>query len=167
MHSTLHDIRQAFGLLAIRTRWRWVGLLPLAVTGAAAETMGALAVFVLLRVIADPATVDHLPLATVRRRWLPDGDPHAQVIAIAMLVVIVYFARNALLGATAWAKARIVHGSMAELSCRSYRAYLRAPFALSGSRNPAAMIQRVQRASEVVPTLVLGSVLNLATEALV
>jgi ABC-type multidrug transport system fused ATPase/permease subunit len=85
----------------------------------------------------------------------------------AALLAGVYVVRNALLTASAWARARVMYGSVAELSRRAYTAYLRAPFALAGARNSAAMIQRVQRASDVVPTLVLASVINIIAEVLV
>ncbi len=170
MHAarrTVVEIRQAFGLLSRATRWHWVGLLPFALAGAAAEATGALAVFALLRLIVDPAAADRLPAAGVVRRYLPTGGGSTELIAFATLVAIIYLARNVLLSASAWARARMVYGSVAELSRRSYTAYLRTSFALSGARNSAEMIQRVQRASEVVPTLVLASVLNLIAEALV
>ena len=56
----------------------------------------------------------------------------------------------------AWSRAQVMYRTVAELSTRSYAAYLQAPFAVSRGRNPAAMIPRIQRASEVVPTLVLA-----------
>ncbi len=170
MHAarrTVVEIRQAFGLLSRATRWHWVGLLPFALAAAAAEATGALAVFALLRVIVDPAAAARLPAAGVVRRYLPTGGGSTELIAFATLLAIIYLARNVLLSASAWARARMVYGSVAELSRRSYTAYLRASFAFSGARNSAEMIQRVQRASEVVPTLVLASVLNLIAEALV
>ncbi len=164
-HTTLVESRQAFGLLSLATRWRWVGLLPFALAGAAAEAVGALAVFALLRVIVDPAAAERIPVGIVRRYVSTGGS--SPLISFAALVAVIYLARNALLTASAWARARMVHGSVAELSRRSYTAYLRASFALSGARNSADMIQRVQRASQVVPTLVLASVLNLIAEVLV
>lgn len=166
MRTTFGDIRRAFALLTVRTRWRWAGLLPLALSGAAAEAIAALAVFALLRVIADPRAADRLALAPFVNRWLTTGDPHAEVLAFAALLVIVYAVRNALLTASAWARARLVYGSVEELSRRTYAAYLRAPLALSRGTNPAAMIERVQRASEVVSTMVLAAILNLVAEVL-
>ena len=166
VHNTLDEIRRAFALLTVRTRWRWVGLVPLAVSGAVAEAVAALAVFALLRVIADPGAADRLAVAPLLKPWLPAADPQGQLVAFAAMLVIVYVARNALLAASAWARARMVYGSVAELSRRTYTTYLRAPFALSRGRNPAAMIERVQRASEVVSTMVLAGVLNLVAEAL-
>ena len=144
-----------------------MGLLPLALAGAAAEAIGALAVFALLRVIADPTSVDRLPVTSSLRRVMTIDEPRAAIVAFAALLAGVYLVRNALLTASAWARARVMYGSVAELSRRAYTAYLRAPFALAGARNSAAMIQRVQRASDVVPTLVLASVINILAEALV
>jgi ATP-binding cassette, subfamily B, bacterial PglK len=161
------EIGRAFGLLTRSTRWRWVGLLPLALAGAAAEAIGALTVFALLRVIADPTSVDRLPVTSTLRLVMTIDDPRAAIVAVAALLAGVYVVRNALLTASAWVRARVMYGSVAELSRRAYTAYLRAPFALAGARNSAAMIQRVQRASDVVPTLVLASVINIIAEVLV
>ena len=161
------QIRRAFGLLGRPMRWRWVGLLPLALAGAAAEAIGALTVFALLRVIADPTSIDRLPVTSSLRRVMTIDDPRAAIVAVAALLAGVYVVRNALLTASAWARARVMYGSVAELSRHAYTAYLRAPFALAGARNSAAMIQRVQRASDVVPTLVLASVINIIAEVLV
>ena len=161
------EIRRAFGLLTRSTRLRWAGLLPLALAGAAAEAIGALAVFALLRVIADPTSVDRLPVTSTLRRVMTIDNPRAAIVAVAALLAGVYVVRNALLTASAWARARVMYGSVAELSRRAYTAYLRAPFALAGARNSAAMIQRVQRASDVVPRLVLASVITIIAEVLV
>src|SRR6188474_427221 len=116
------EIRRAFGLLTRSTRWRWMGLLPLALAGAAAEAIGALTVFALLRVIADPASVDRLPVTAMLRRLMTIDDPRTAIVAFAALLAGVYVVRNALLTARAW---------------------------------------------EVVPTLVLASVVNIVAEALV
>jgi ATP-binding cassette, subfamily B, bacterial PglK len=163
----LTEIRRAFGLLAPAMRWRWLALLPLALAGAAAEAVGALTVFALLRVIADPSSVERFPATAALRRIVVITDARSAIVAFAALLAGIYLLRNALLTASAWARARVVYGSVAELSRRTYTAYLRAPFALAGTRNSAAMIQRVQRASEVVPTLVLASVINVTAEVLV
>ena len=163
----LPEIRRAFSLLAVPTRWRWLGLLPLALVGAAAEAIGALTVFALLRVIADPPSVERFPITAVLRRVVAISDARSAIVAFAGLLACIYVLRNALLTASAWARARVVYGSVAELSRRAYSAYLRAPFALAGTRNSAAMIQRVQRASEIVPTLVMASVINVTAEVLV
>ena len=165
--SLFGGARQAFTLLPAATRWRWVGLLPLGVATAVAEAVGALAVFALLLVITDPAEAAKLPVGGVLRWWTPGHDVRATILAYALGLVLVHVARNLVLTAAAWCRARVMYGTVAELSARSYAAYLQAPFAVSRGRNPAAMIQRILRASEVVPTLVLASVLNLFSEALV
>jgi ATP-binding cassette subfamily C protein len=166
-HTTPAEIRRAFGLLSRATRWRWMGLLPLALAGAAAELVGALAVFALLRVIIDPTAAGRLPMIGLVQRLLPTGPGDRAIMAFALLLGVIYLGRFVLLSVSASARARMIYGAVVELSRRSYGAYFRAPFAVSRARNSADMIQRVQRASEVVPTLVLASVLNLITEALV
>jgi ATP-binding cassette subfamily C protein len=167
VHIDATGIARAFRLVSTPTRWRWAALLPLALAGAAAEAIGALAVFALLRVIADPASAERLPITARLRGMLPLGDAPATITAFAALLACVYVARNALLTASAWARARMVFGSVAEISRGMYTAYLRAPFSRAGARNSAAMIQRVQSASDVVPTLVMASVVNIVAEGLI
>ena len=49
------DIRRCLALLAPPLRWRWALLVPVVLAAAAAETMGAAAVFGLITIIGDPS----------------------------------------------------------------------------------------------------------------
>jgi ATP-binding cassette, subfamily B, bacterial PglK len=163
----LSDIRSALALVGPNARWRWVALLPLAVVAAAAEAIGAAAVFLLLRLLTDPDQAAALPGAAWLYDRLPDQSDRGVVLAFTGVVALFYVARSALLILSGYAHDRVSWQTVLQITDRVLKGYLEAPYGFLLTRNTASLIQRVQRGAEVTATQALGSLINLITECLV
>jgi len=163
----LADVRACLGLLSPWARWRWAALIPLALAAAAAEAVGAGAAFGLITILGDPARAAALPVAAWVYPHLPAHDNRSVVLAFTLLVIAFYVARNLLLAGVTWAQERALNASVAELSHRLFAAYLAAPYDFHFRRNSAALIRRVTDGVHSVFRGVLGSLVTIATEALV
>jgi ATP-binding cassette, subfamily B, bacterial PglK len=163
----LSDVRACLGLLSRWARWRWAGLIPLALAAAAAEAIGAGVAFGLITILGDPTRAAALPVAGWIYPRLPAHDNRSVVLAFTLLVIVFYIARNVLLAAVTWAQERALNASVAELSNRLFAAYLAAPYDFHFRRNSAALIRRVTDGVHTVFRGVLGSLVMIATETLV
>jgi ATP-binding cassette subfamily C protein len=160
-------VRKMLGLLTRRERWRWALQSPLLVLGAAMEAVGAAAVFMLIRLVADPSDFAATPLGAALTRRLPHDGPAAPIMAAAAAVAGFYVAKNALLAATAAIHSRILITSVANLSRRLLRGYMAAPLPFHIRRNSAELIRNCADASEAVFRMVLGPAVALVSEILV
>ena len=154
-------------MLSPWARWRWAALIPLALAAAAAEAVGAGAAFGLITILGDPARAAALPVAAWVYPHLPAHDNRSVVLAFTLLVIAFYVARNLLLAGVTWAQERALNASVAELSHRLFAAYLAAPYDFHFRRNSAVLIRRVTDGVHNVFRGVLGSLVTIATEALV
>jgi ATP-binding cassette subfamily C protein len=163
----LSDIRACLGLLSPQARWRWVALIPFALAAAAAEAVGAGAAFGLISILGDPARAATLPVAAWIYARLPWHDDASVILVFTLLVMAFYVARNALLAGVTWVEEQALSLSVRQLSHRLLAAYLAAPYAFHSRHNTAGLIHRVTDAVHSVFRGVLGSLVNVACEALV
>jgi len=161
----IEDIRRALSLLDRSDRWRWAALVPLAAFVAALETVGAVSVFLLVRLLADPTPDGRLPAVL---GWFPRGsDARETTMHVALAVVAFYLVRNVMLVAIEYAQERIVQRTAARIGIRLLGRYLHAPYAFHFHRAPAALINIVRSSVEIVVEQVLGSIVHIASELLV
>jgi ATP-binding cassette, subfamily B, bacterial PglK len=163
----LSDVRACLGLLSRQARWRWAALVPFALAAAAAEAVGAGAAFGLITILGEPARAATLPVASWIHARLPWQDDASVIAAFTLLVMAFYIARNALLAGVAWVQEQALSLSVRQLSRRLLAAYLAAPYAFHFRHNSAGLIHRVTDAVHSVFRGVLGSLVNVACEALV
>jgi ABC-type multidrug transport system fused ATPase/permease subunit len=163
----LSDVRACLGLLSRQARWRWAALVPFALAAAAAEAVGAGAAFGLITILGEPARAATLPVASWIHARLPWQDDASVIAAFTLLVMAFYIARNALLAGVAWVQEQALSLSVRQLSRRLLAAYLAAPYAFHFRHNSAGLIHRVTAAVHSVFRGVLGSLVNVACEALV
>jgi ATP-binding cassette, subfamily B, bacterial PglK len=158
-------IRRALVLLDRADRWRWAALVPLAVLVAALETVGAAAVFVLVRILADPAQSAHLPRAL---RGLSRGaDWRVSTQVFVGIVAAFYLVRNLALVAIAFANERVVQRSASRIAVQLLARYLYAPYAFHFRRSSAAVMHAVRDSVDAVVEMVLASIVHVASELLV
>ena len=156
---------RALRLIPRARRWQWACLVPMAGAAALLEGVGAGAVLVLGTALADPARASRIPFVS---GLLPAaaGDSTAVVLAISAGVVGFYLLRGLLLTAFAWLQNAVVQRTAASVSARLFRAYLDAPYVFHLRRNSARLIQTAGQSVDQAITVVLGSGVSLATEAL-
>ena len=161
------DIRNSLALLPPGARWRWALLVPVTLLAATVEAFGAAAVFGLIRIIGEPAQAATLPVASWVTARLPWRDPRAIVFTFTVLVMVFYIARNVVLSGAVWVQERAMDVTVTALSRRMLAGYLAAPWAFHFGRNSSTLIRRTIDSVEVVFRQVLGSLVNIASEALV
>jgi len=154
---------RAIRLLDRAERWRWAALVPLAVLVAGIEMVGAGAVFVLIRIVADPAY--RLPPFL---RWLSaDRTPHETLVALGALVVVFYLARTIVLVNVEYLQERLVQRSSARIAIGLLRRYLFAPYAFHFRHRSAGLVQNIFEGAETVVERVLAAVVHIASESLI
>ena len=163
----LNDVRACLGLLSPQARWRWAALIPLALTSAAAEAVGAGAAFALITILGDPARAATLPVASWIYPHLPWHDGPSVILAFTLMVMAFYVARNALLAVVTWVQEQALSISVQQLSHRLLAVYLAAPYAFHFRHNSAGLIHRVTGAVHSVFRGLLGSLVSVTCEALV
>jgi ATP-binding cassette subfamily C protein len=161
----LDEVRRAFALLERRERWRWAALVPLAGVGAAAEALGAAAVFFLVRVITDPAQAARIPIAA---GWIARSpDPRQVILRVTVLVIVFYLLRNVVLLIVESAQERVIQRSALTMSTRLLAACLAAPYQFHLRRTSAALVHDLREGVDIVVAQVLASVIHLAAEVMI
>lgn len=163
----LRTLITGFRLLTPAERVRWMGLVPLAVLGAALEALGAAAVFVLVKMLSAPEQAASLPVVSSIAPFLPWHDPGAVALSFTVLVAAFYVGKNILLAVVAYAQSKVATDSVAALSRRLLAGYLTVPFAFHFRRNSAELIRNALDATDTALRTAMGSAINVATEALV
>lgn len=159
----LTDLRRAFVLLDRRELWRWIALVPLAVVVAGFETVGAAAIFLLVRLLADPA---HAQLPVVGGLFRgPVTQTTMRTFAGAVLAF--YLFRAAALVAIEFVQEHVVQATSARLAVRLFVRYLYAPYPFHFRRTSAELIQRVHENAERVVEQALAACVHLASEVCV
>src|SRR5690349_13634841 len=90
-------VRKCLAFLPARLRWRWAAQLPLAIVAAGLETVGAAAVFFLIKVVSDPSRIAELPLPSPIPARLASIGGAPALPWLTLAVAFFYIGKNALL----------------------------------------------------------------------
>ena len=156
-------VRRLLSLLEPGLRRQWFSLLPLSALCALLEAAGALAVYGLIRVIGDPASGERAPALFAAS----PGGVASEVALLAGVLAVFYLAKNGLSALLAVRRNRVASRSIAALSARLFRAYLKAPYARHLRRNSAELVRNATDSCEVAFESVAKALLVVATELLV
>ncbi len=160
----LRDLGAILGWLDTRLKLRWALLVPVASVAALVEAAGALAVFGLLRLVAEPHRVRTTPvISAVWRSW-PTDDPKDIVATLIGLVALLYVTRAAYLLWAEWLKEATVGRSSTKAAERLFSGYLAADYLFHLRRRSVSLMQEVARATDVAFHLGVASALNIVAE---
>lgn len=159
-------IKKCLALLPPQLRWQWAALLPLALAAAALETVGAAAVFLLIKGVSDPARIAALPFTAFLSTRLAD-DGRAAIPWLSLAVAMFYLFKNALLAIFAYMQRRVISESEVSLARRMLEGYLALPYAIHLRRNSAEIVRNVSDSVGRVFERVMWPALGIATETLV
>src|SRR5262249_14939827 len=163
----LATLRKCLAFLPLQARWRWAWLVPLAVTGALLEAIGAATVFALIKIISNPSQVTSLPVISTISTMLPWHEERRVVFSFTILGALFYILKNILLAVAAYTQSTVASDSVAALARHMFRGYLTAPYAFHFQRNSAELIRNITDSVEVVFRQVLLSAVGLVTEVLI
>jgi ATP-binding cassette, subfamily B, bacterial PglK len=167
MTDVLAVVRECVALLPRETRWRWIAVVPLTIAAAAAETAGAASVFAMIRIIGDPRDIATLPVVSTLYGLLPPLAPERVIVSFAAFVVVLYLAKNVLLGFVTYAQTKVVRDTVALVSSRILEGYFALPYSFHLRHHSATLLHKATVAAERVFVDVLAAAVSLATEALV
>ena len=161
-------ITGAVRLISAGSRSRWVVLILVAVVASGLELVGAVLVFLLLTVIADPAGAIELPFVGDVRGWLPGVEDEALLLALAAAMAVFFLLRPAIHLFKTYAENRVAHNFGARLSSDLGRGYLSMPYAFHLRRNSSELIRNsYQAVNELVQQIYLPLVKIVAESIMV
>ncbi|HEX9444936.1 MAG TPA: ABC transporter ATP-binding protein [Candidatus Binatia bacterium] len=161
------QVRKCLAFLSPRLRWRWAALIPVAIVAALMETLGAAAVFFLIKVVSDPASVYETPVLSFVFARLPWRGDRAVVQVLTVLVGLFYLFKNGLLAVFSYAQRKVVSESQITLARRMLEGYLALPYALYLQRNSAEMVRNLTDSVHRVFERVMMSAMIMVTEVLI
>jgi len=162
----VQTIRKAIRFLDAKQRRAWLRLIPISVTVAALEAIGAAAVLVLIRMIDDPGATDTSLLATALRDAAQRAGQRP-VVALAALIGAFYVVKNGLRFIEVYARQRCAGETEASIATQLLRRYLGAPYAFHLQRNSAQLIRNATNSASTVSRVVLLSATEAVAEVLV
>lgn len=160
-------LRKCLLLLPPAMRWRWAMLVPFTLLAAVLETLGAAAVFMLIKILTDPAQAEALPLSG-KLAALFQGSAGGPVVPVfTLFMMLFYVTKNSLLVWTAYLRSRIANNSAAWLAQSLLIGYLNDSYARHLRRSSAELIRNALDSTEITFRLVMNSAVNVATETLI
>ncbi len=163
----LAKVRKTFLLLSPRMRLWWLGLIPLSAAAAVLETLGAGAVFALVKVMENPASIAGMPYAA-RLVAIVDPQGRADIVVLFTVMAALFFVlKNVFLFGFAYLRSAMTGRTTAVLSGELFARYLDAPFSFHFRRDSAALIDRVLRSTDEAVRKVLESAVAGISEILV
>ena len=161
-------IRGAVRLISAGSRGRWAALIVVAVVASSVELIGALLVFLLLTLIADPTGAIDLPFVGDIRGRLPGIDDDVLLMALTAAMAVFFLLRPAIHLFKTYAQNRVAHNFGARLSSDLGRGYLSMPYAFHLQRSSSALIRNsYQAVDELVGQIYLPLVRIVAESILV
>lgn len=166
--NVLTTLRQTYDLVGREHRARWLLLVVLALIVSGFEMVGAVLVYILLALVADPSGQVDLPLIGDLRRSFGDTNEHALLLGIVIAMAVFFLLRGVVKVGATYMQSRIAHNAGARLSNQLVEGYLRWPYAAHLRRHSSELIRNGHQAVlEIVDSVLLPVIRVLAETVLV
>lgn len=159
-------LKKGLYLLRATRRSRWILLIFLGLFVGLLEVVGAVLIYGMLGVVADPMTSGDTLLASLLNRIFPEMMGNELLIASLVMIGLFFLLRGATYLAQTYAQNRIAQNSGVLLSIRLLNGYLRMPFTFHLKRNSAELIRNVQGISNELASYVLLPAVQIASESM-
>jgi ATP-binding cassette, subfamily B, bacterial PglK len=164
----LRTIKQAFDLVGREHPWRWALLAALALVVSALEMFGAVLVYTLLALIADPTGEIALPLVGDLRARFGAVDEAALLLWLVGIMAVFFVVRAVMKVVSRYLQARTAHNAGARLSRNLVQGYLLLPYSRHLTRTSSEFIRNGHGSVEwMVSTVILPAVTIVAEVMLV
>ena len=163
----LITLRQVVAFIEPGQRVRWVGLAVIALVLSGLEAAGALLIYLVLRLVAEPGADLTIPVLGDLRELFPGLATTELVTRTAAFVAVFFLLRGVITVGLGYIQARVIEDAGVRLSSRLLMEYLRMPYPLHLRRNSAELIRNVNESVGGVVGLVLTPLFKLASEALI
>lgn len=158
--------RKFLYLIGRQRRWRWLVVIGLAVLAGILEILGALLVFLLLGMIADPEASLSLPLIGDLPNLRPESGDTRLLLLVTAGIGTFFIIRAGIRLGQAYLQHRIVQKAAARLSKRMVRGYLGLPYAAHLRRNSAELIRNGHEATRNLANHVFLPVVSIVAESI-
>ncbi|MBI4773021.1 MAG: ABC transporter ATP-binding protein [Deltaproteobacteria bacterium] len=163
----LKVVKRIFRMLPRRVRWHWASLIPFSFFEALFESMGAGALFFLIKILNSPDEVFHIPVVGRIYSAMSIERNRSIILSFAVMVVLFYLIKNGFVFLSVYLRCSLSNNTVAKLSSRMYSGYLDAPYSFHLRRNSADLIDMALRSIQEAVRLVLASAVALGSEILV
>ncbi len=161
-------VKQAYDLVGRERPMRWLLLVGLALVVSGLEMLGALLVYTLLALLADPdGEIDMPLLGDLRERFEGVADDTLLLWVVGVMAAF-FVVRAVAKVASSYVRSRVAHNAGARLSTRMFEGYLRWPYPMHLTRTTSELIRNGHQAvSELVTSVVLPVVRTIAESLIV
>ena len=155
-------VRQVWSLFEGPQRVRAVGLFFLMLLGAGFEALGIGLVMPFIALVAEPMSVEQMPVLPGAIEALGITTESGIVIAAGLGLLAVYMIKNLYLAGMYYAQFRFVFSNQVRLSKKLFDSYLHSPYSFHLHRNSAQLLRNVNEEvrmtfqSVLIPMLTLG-----------
>lgn len=157
-------VRQALHLIGREHRSRWVLLVLVAIFASAFEMIGAILVFVLVGLVAEPSSRIVLPIVGDIQDLFGGTSDRARMLRLISVMTIFFLVRAAVHVVTAYVQKRVAHNAGARLSNRLVSGYLNWPYVSHLRRNSSDLIRNAHQAVQLLVTSVYVPMINVTAE---
>lgn len=163
MRATL---RQALHLIGREYRSRWAILVLVAIIASAFEIIGAVLVFVLVGLVADPTSEIILPLLGDVRDFFAGTSNRTLLLRLISVMTLFFLVRAAVQVGKVYVQKRVADNAGARLSNRLVAGYLKWPYQSHLLRNSAELIRNAHQAVQLLVTSVYIPLINVTAESI-
>lgn len=161
----MSTIRQAIDLIG-REQWpKWGILVILALVVSGFEMLGAILVFVLVGLAADPNAAIDIPIIGDIRTIAGDIDSRTLLLRTVAFIAVFFLIRGVVQVWTLYYQRRVAENAGARLSIKLVTGYLRSPYPFHLRRNSAELIRNSHQASSQVVNQVFMPIINIAAQS--
>lgn len=161
-----NTFRKFLYLIGRERRWRWLVVVVLAVVAGGLEIVGAMLVFLLLGMIADPGGSLSLPLLGQFPDLRSEGQDSRLLMMVTGGIAVFFVIRAGIRVGQAYLQHRMVHKAAARISKRMVRGYLGMPYAAHLQRNSAELIRNGHDATRSLANHVFLPVVSIVAESI-
>lgn len=159
-------LRKFLYLIGQHRRWRWLVVIGVAVVAGVLEIAGALLVFLLLGMIADPEGTLSLPIIGDLPDLSSSGDNEATLLWVSVGIAVFFIVRAMVRVGQAYLQNRLTSNAGATLAKRMVRGYLNLPYEFHLQRNSAELIRNAHDAPRSLARQVFLPVVAIASESI-
>lgn len=162
----LSTIRQTMDLIGRDQRGRWILLVVLALAVSGVELLGAVLIYTLIGLVADPEGEIELPFVGDVRSLAGDVDERTLLLGLVIGMAVFFVLRGVFRIASVYVQARVAHNAGARLSIRLVEGYLSWPYPVHLRRNSAELIRNAGSAVQQLVVSVFLPVIRVSAESL-
>jgi ATP-binding cassette, subfamily B, bacterial PglK len=160
------SFRQAYDLVGRDRPMRWVLLIVLALMVSGLEMAGAVIVYVLLALVADPGGGIDLPLVGDLRGRFAGLDDTELLLSVVAAMAVFFVVRSVAKIAAKYVQARVAHNAGVRLSAVMFEGYLLWPYSRHLTRTTSDLIRNSHEAVQKMVDGVLLPAIRIVAEGL-